>query len=111
MAGLCPRCGQASAFAGWLRFVDRCPACGLEIGAYNVGDGPAAFLTLGVGTLITVLAVALELAVAPPWWLHLLLWPPITALAVGGSLRVAKAWLLGVEFRREAHEGRRSDRP
>ncbi len=84
----------------------RCPACGLDIAGVNVGDGPAAFLTLGVGTLVTILAVTLELAVGPPWWLHLLLWPPLTALAVLGSLRIAKAWLLGVEVRREAREGR-----
>jgi uncharacterized protein (DUF983 family) len=110
LGGLCPRCGRASAFAGWLRFAERCPACGLEIASYNVGDGPAAFLTLGIGTLVTILAVTLELAAAPPWWLHLLLWPPVTAIAVAGSLRVAKAWLLGVEYRREAREGRRTDR-
>ena len=66
--------------------------------------------TTAIGTLVTILAVTLELAAAPPWWLHLLLWPPITAIAVAGSLRVAKAWLLGVEYRREAREGRRTDR-
>ena len=109
LRGCCPRCGGASVFAGWIRFRDRCPACGLPIGEFNVGDGPAAFLTLGIGTLVTVLAVTLELAAGPPWWLHLLLWPPITAAAVAWSLRIAKAWLLGVEVRREAREGRRSD--
>lgn len=106
LGGLCPRCGRASAFAGWIRFVPRCPACGLDIAGFNVGDGPAAFLTLGIGTLVTILAVTLELSVGPPWWLHLLLWPPLTAIAVLGSLRIAKAWLLGVEVRREAREGR-----
>ena len=110
LGGRCPRCGQASVFAGSVRFADRCPACGLDIAGFNVGDGPAAFLTLGIGTLVTVLAVTLELAAGPPWWLHLLLWPPITAAAVLWSLRIAKAWLLGVEMRREAHEGRRVDR-
>lgn len=109
LRGCCPRCGGASVFAGWIRFRDRCPACGLPIGEFNVGDGPAAFLTLGIGTLVTVLAVTLELAAGPPWWLHVLLWPPITAAAVAWSLRIAKAWLLGVEVRREAREGRRSD--
>ena len=111
LKGCCPRCGGASAFDGWIRFRDRCPSCGLPIADFNVGDGPAAFLTLGIGTLITVLAVTLELAASPPWWLHLLLWPPLTAIAVTGSLRIAKAWLLGVEVRREAREGRRSDLP
>ncbi len=65
--GLCPRCGSATLFAGIARFEDRCSACDLDFGQFNVGDGPAAFLTLGIGTLITVLAIWLELALGPPW--------------------------------------------
>lgn len=109
LRGCCPRCGQASAFAGWVRFRERCPACGLDIAGFNVGDGPAAFLTLGIGALVTALAIALEFAAGPPWWVHVLIWPPLTTVAVLGSLRIAKAWLLGVELRREAREGRRAE--
>jgi uncharacterized protein (DUF983 family) len=71
-----------------------------------VGDGPAAFLTLIVGSLITGLAIGLELAAHPPFWVHVLLWIPITALAVLGCLRFAKALLLAMEFRNNAREGR-----
>ena len=44
--GLCPRCGARTLFAGWTRFADNCRACGLDLTRFNVGDGPAAFLTL-----------------------------------------------------------------
>ena len=96
-------------FAGVARFAPRCRACGLDISAFNVGDGPAAFLTLGVGALITILAVTLDLAVEPPFWVHFILWVPITALAVAGALRFAKGWLLAVEYRNSAREGRVKD--
>jgi uncharacterized protein (DUF983 family) len=56
-----------------------CRACGLDYGRYNVGDGPAAFLTLIIGALLVVLALSLDAAIQPPLWVHVLLWVPITA--------------------------------
>nr|WP_269142159.1 DUF983 domain-containing protein [Sphingomonas sp. IC-11] len=106
MKGLCPRCGVPDLFAGWIRFADRCRACGLDIAAFNVGDGPAAFLTLILGTLVTIGAVALELSVSPPLWLHMLIWTPVTLGGVLVSLRLAKGWLLALEYRNRAAEGR-----
>lgn len=106
LKGLCPRCGAPTLFATFLRFADRCRACGLDFRAFNVGDGPAAFLTLIVGTIITILAIALELAADPPAWLHFVLWVPLTLALVVGSLRLAKGALLALEFRNQAREGR-----
>jgi uncharacterized protein (DUF983 family) len=106
--GLCPRCGAPTLFAGVLRFADRCPACGLDFSAFNVGDGPAAFLTLIVGALITILALTTEVQLHPPFWVHLV-WFPITLAAVIFSLRFAKALLLALEYRNAAREGRISE--
>ena len=104
--GLCPRCGAGTLFQSLATFAPRCRACGLDFSAFNVGDGPAAFLTLIVGSIITGLAIGLELAANPPFWVHILLWVPITAVAVLGCLRFAKALLLAMEFKNEASEGR-----
>lgn len=104
--GACPRCGARTLFAGFVRFGDRCGGCGLDYGQFNVGDGPAAFLILIVGGLVTVLAVTLELKVSPPFWVHAVLWIPLTALLVFGSLRIAKGLLLALEYRNAAREGR-----
>ena len=111
LRGLCPRCDNKTLFDGWVRFAPHCRACGLDFSAFNVGDGPAAFLTLGVGALLTALAVWLELSAAPPFWVHLLLWVPIGTIAVVGSLRVAKALLLILEYRRGAAEARLRKEP
>lgn len=102
--GRCPRCGNSTLFSGVVTFAPTCRACGLDIAAFNVGDGPAAFLIFAVGGIVTALAIWLELSVSPPWWLHLLLWLPlVTGLTLGG-LRIAKAWLLQAEYRRGARE-------
>ncbi|MBJ7445760.1 MAG: DUF983 domain-containing protein [Sphingobium sp.] len=104
--GACPKCGAATLFDGPVRFAPSCRACGLDYVQFNVGDGPAAFLTLIVGTLMVVLALALELNLHPPLWVHILLWTPLTTLAVVASLRVAKGALLTLEYRNRAREGR-----
>ena len=106
LKGLCPRCGARSLFASLTGFAPRCRACGLDYTAFNVGDGPAAFLILIVGGLITALAIAVELSLEPPFWVHILLWVPATAAAVILSLRFAKALLLALEYRHKAAEGR-----
>ncbi len=109
--GLCPRCGAKTLFKGVVAFADRCPACGLDFAAFNVGDGPAAFLTLILGGIITVLAIWLDLKVGPPFWVHVILWVPLTIGGVVGSLRVAKGMLLALEYARGAREGRIDPRP
>ncbi len=109
--GLCPRCGQPHLFAGPLlsthlaTFAERCSACGLDFTRFNVGDGPAAFLTLILGTVITIAAIIVELTLHPPLWLHMLIWLPLTAVGVVYSLRIAKGALMAAEYRNEAREG------
>ena len=88
-----------------MRFAPRCRACGLDVESFNVGDGPAAFLILIVGAILTVLAVVVDQAASPPWWLHLIWLPVGLALTLGG-LRIAKAWLAAQEYRHRAAEGR-----
>jgi uncharacterized protein (DUF983 family) len=106
--GLCPRCGERTLFAGPIKFADRCGACDLEFSRFNVGDGPAAFLTMIVGAIVVVLALTLQLSAEPPWWVHVILWVPLTTLGVIGGLRLAKAALLWSEYRQKASEaGRR----
>lgn len=107
--GCCPRCGSGRLYAGLLRFNDRCPSCDLDIAAFNVGDGPAAFLTLIIGAVVVGLALWVELSFSPAWWVHLLLWTPLVIISTIASLRITKGLLLGLEFRNHAAEGRLRD--
>lgn len=102
--GLCPRCGARGLFDGLARFAPRCRGCGLDFLQFNVGDGPAAFLTMIVGALIVGLALWLQLAFEPPFWVHIVLWVPLTAAAVVWGLRAGKAALLAAEYQRGAKE-------
>src|SRR5436190_3642405 len=93
LRGQCPRCGERTLFAGLVAFAPRCRACGLDFAAFNVGDGPAAFLILIVGAILTASAISIELAFEPPWWVHLV-WIPVGAALTIGGLRLAKALLI-----------------
>lgn len=107
LRGLCPRCGAKALFAGVLSFAATCRTCGLEFGRFNVGDGPAAFVSAIGGAVVVILALTVELAFEPPLWVHAVLWLPLTLLIVIGGLRVTKAWLLASEVRQSAREGKR----
>lgn len=107
LLGMCPRCSGRTLFDGTVQFSDKCAACGLDYRGFNVGDGPAGFLTLIIGALIVGLAIWLDVAVRPPLWVHAMIWIPVTSMAVIFGLRVAKALLLYAEFDRRAGEAGR----
>jgi uncharacterized protein (DUF983 family) len=106
LKGECPRCGARTLFASLVGFAPKCRMCGLDFAAFNVGDGPAAFLIFIVGGTVVGLAIWVELAFSPPFWVHPLLWIPLAAALTVGLLRVSKGLLLTLEYRREAREGR-----
>jgi uncharacterized protein (DUF983 family) len=102
--GLCPECGVKTLFAGTAKFANRCDNCGLDYDSFNVGDGPAALLTMGIGALVIVLAIIVDAAFRLPFWVHVVIWVPFTAVTTVLSLRVAKAALLALEHRNRAGE-------
>lgn len=104
--GLCPVCSAQTLFVGPVKFNARCSNCGLDYDQFNVGDGPAAFLTMVVGGLVLGFALFVEAKFHPPIWVHLLLWPVMTVASVMGFLRMAKGMLLILEYRNKAQEGK-----
>jgi uncharacterized protein (DUF983 family) len=109
LSALCPGCGAKTLFTGPARFATRCINCGLDFESFNVGDGPAALLTLALGALIMFLAIMIDIAFDPPFWVQLIIWVPATAALTIISLRIAKAALLALAYRNQAGETGRDD--
>lgn len=106
MKGRCPRCGQGRLFRGLLTVRDRCSACGLDFAFEDSGDGPTVFIIMGLGFVVLGAALWLELNVGPPWWVHVLLWPPLI-LALGlPALRMVKGVLIALTWHHDAAQGR-----
>ncbi len=106
---LCPRCGAKGLFSGLTGFAPKCGTCGLDYQAFNVGDGPAAFLTMVIGALVVGPVLWVQLTFEPPLWVHLVLWAPVILGATIWGLRVTKAALLYAEFQRKAIEATGKD--
>jgi len=106
LKGRCPRCGKGKLYGGILKLSPTCSHCGLGLSQFDQDDGPAAFAMFLIGPLAVVPAVWLELTHSPPFWLHIVLWGPWVALLTLGSLRLIKSWLVSVQFRHNAAEGR-----
>ena len=102
---LCPRCGATGLVAGLARFAPACRRCGLAFRSYDVGDGPAVFLILIVGTIVAVAALLVDFAYTPRWYVHLV-WIPVGVALTLYGLRLGKAALIYQIYRHNAGEGR-----
>ena len=104
--GLCPRCGRAPLFTGFIDTAPRCAACGLDYGFADAGDGPAVFVSLFGGFVVVGAAFFAQLAFDPPIWLLLLIFLPLTLVVCVGFLRPLKGLLIALQYRTKAEQGR-----
>ncbi len=105
LLGLCPRCGAHSLFYHVASFRKCCPKCSLDYTSFDVGDAAAPFLIFLVGAVVVVGAIWLELSRSPPWWVHVIVWVPLTIGLTLALLRVAKGILLALEYKNDARLG------
>ncbi|MGA3304545.1 MAG: DUF983 domain-containing protein [Stellaceae bacterium] len=98
----CPRCGRGKLFNGLLKVVPRCSVCGLDFAAEDAGDGPAVFVVLILGALIVAGALLVEIVFSPPFWVHIVLWPPLALAGTILLLRPLKAGLIALQYRLRA---------
>ncbi|RMD89654.1 MAG: DUF983 domain-containing protein [Alphaproteobacteria bacterium] len=105
----CPRCGKGALFDGFLTVRESCDVCGLDLSKADSGDGPAIFIMLVLGFVVTGLALWVEVTFSPPYWVHAVLWTPLIALGSIGLLRPFKATLIALQYVHRAAEGRLED--
>ncbi len=95
----CPRCGKGRLFAGPLKVRQACEICGLDLSDQDAGDGPAVFAILFLGMIVVGLAALVEIKLAPPIWVHLVLWTPLILAGALAMLRPLKAGLIALQYR------------
>ena len=107
--GRCPRCGRGRLFRGFLELAPSCDSCGLDYSFADSGDGPAVFIILIVGFLVVGLALWVEFAFCPPYWVHIAIWVPLILGLSIGLLRPLKGMFVAIQYRNKAAEGRLED--
>jgi uncharacterized protein (DUF983 family) len=106
LRGHCPRCGEGRLFTGFLGLRRGCDRCGLDYDFADAGDGPAVFVILIGGFIVVFSAMAVEVAYAPPYWVHAALWIPLILMVTLAPLRSLKGLLIALQFHHKAAEGR-----
>ncbi|MEL6529068.1 MAG: DUF983 domain-containing protein [Pseudomonadota bacterium] len=94
LSGLCPRCGTASLFEAPARIALSCNKCGLSLSQLERGGRLAGLVTILVAAIFIGAAMAVDIYLAPPFWLQVAIWAPMTMVMVIGTLRFYKTALL-----------------
>ena len=106
----CPRCGKGKLYAGFLTLATKCNACGLDYAFIDSGDGPAVFVIMIAGAIVVAAALIVEIKYQPPFWLHAVLWLPLTLAVTLWPLRAIKSLLIALQFHHKAAEGKLVER-
>lgn len=102
-AGRCPNCGEGRLFRAFLKVTDHCPNCGEALHHQQADDAPAYFVILIVGHIVVPIALTVEVALTPPYWLHLLLWLPLTLALSLGLLQPIKGSIVAWQWAHRMH--------
>jgi uncharacterized protein (DUF983 family) len=100
----CPKCGRGRLFDGFLTLAERCDACGADLRKADSGDGPAVFIIFVLGALVVPLALWVESAFQPPYWVHVAIWPIAILAGTLALLRPFKATLIALQYRHKASD-------
>lgn len=95
----CPNCGKGRLFAGFLKVVERCEACGFDFTRLNTGDGAAIFIMQIAGGIVVFTALYLQIALNPPIWLMLLIALPTSLILSLGLMRPGKGLMIALQMK------------
>ena len=95
----CPNCGKAPLYAGFLKVVERCAACGFDFTRLNTGDGAAVFVMQIVGAPVVFGALYVQLAYDPPIWMMLAVALPLVLGLSLGLMRPGKGVMIALQMR------------
>jgi uncharacterized protein (DUF983 family) len=104
----CPNCGKGHLFGRFLKVVDRCAVCGEDYTPQRADDFPAYLVIVVVGHIVVPAILAVEMAYAPPMWLQLLIWLPLTLFSSLALLQPTKGAIIGLQWQTGMHDFARS---
>ncbi|HMJ27321.1 MAG TPA: DUF983 domain-containing protein [Xanthobacteraceae bacterium] len=104
----CPNCGKGALFGRFLKVADHCSECGEEFHHHRADDFPAYLVIIVVGHAIVPAILAVEVAYAPPAWLQLIVWLPLTLFSSLSLLQPTKGAIVGLQWQTGMHGFERS---
>jgi uncharacterized protein (DUF983 family) len=99
----CPNCGHGHLFGRFLKVADHCETCGEDFTPQRADDFPAYLVIIMVGHIVVPALLAVEMAYAPPVWLQLLIWLPVTVFSSLALLQPTKGAIVALQWQTRMH--------
>ncbi|MGA0564897.1 DUF983 domain-containing protein [Ancylobacter sp. VNQ12] len=99
----CPACGEGKLYGGYLKVNEHCPACGEELWHHRADDAPPYMVITIVGHIVVPLLLAVEMALHPALWIHMIVWLPMTLILALVLLPPVKGALIGYQWVMRMH--------
>jgi len=99
LRGRCPNCQKGHMFRAFLKVADKCEVCGEELFHQRADDFPAYLVIVLVGHLVVPLILHVEIAYQPPYWVHALLWLPLTLALTLLLIQPIKGAVVAIQWR------------
>jgi uncharacterized protein (DUF983 family) len=103
LRGKCPNCGRGRMFSGFLKVADRCDACGEELFHQRADDFPPYLVIVLVGHTVVPLALLMETEYAPPMWLQVAIWAPVTVGMALALIQPIKGAVVAIQWYGQMH--------
>jgi uncharacterized protein (DUF983 family) len=99
----CPRCGEGKLFRAFLKVDNNCSVCGLDYTPHRADDLPAYLVIIIVGHILIPIILWIETDYAPPVWLQLSIYLPLTLIASLALLQPVKGAVVGFQWALRMH--------
>ena len=99
----CPNCGEGKMFNAFLKVAPQCNVCGEDLSHQCADDAPPYFVIFITGHVVVPASLSVEFNYAPPYWLHLVLWLPLTLGMAIGLLTPVKGAVVGLQWAFRMH--------
>lgn len=99
----CPSCGKGSLFRRFLKVTDQCPACGAEMYHHRADDLPAYLVIFVVGHIVIPALLVVEIAYAPPVWMHMTGWSALVIALSLALIQPIKGAVVGLQWALRMH--------
>lgn len=103
LMGHCPHCGEGKLFGKWLKVADSCSSCGEEYHHHRADDLPAYIVVIIVGHVMVSLALWMEEAFSPPFWVHMAVTFPMVLILSVLLLQPVKGLVVALQWRIGMH--------
>jgi len=103
LRGKCPACRKGHIFRAFLKVADRCDACGEELHHQRADDFPAYLVIVIVGHLVVPLILHVEMVYEPAYWVHAVLWLPLTLALSLLLIQPIKGMVIAMQWRIGMH--------